>query len=128
MLRAAFFDARYQIVGIQEGRSKTQTRKDGLHYVMYSAAGDLLGSFGVQCWIARTSGIQVTQWKVISTRLMYIIAATSAKSILIIVVAHAPHMGIEDDTKLSFWNQLWTVTSELLARHPQRFLVCFYRC
>ena len=30
-------------------------------------------------------------------------------------------LGIKDDTKLSFWNQLWTVTSELSARHPNAF-------
>ena len=114
LLEEQFPHAGIEVIGIQEGRSKTTQQKDGHSYVMLTAAAYDDGASGVQIWVMR--GIQVRIWNVLTPRIMF--AIISKKGVdMGFICAHAPHMKAGEEIKQKWWVELDNGTSKLLARY-----------
>ena len=87
LLEQQFRDHLYDVVGVQEGRSKSTEQTEGQHYTMLAAAAEPDGSLGVQCWVRHGSFVQF--WAAVSPRLFYVIVKR-ATLLSGFVVAHSP--------------------------------------
>ena len=117
-LEVQFEEHGFDIVGIQEGRSKTTAVINGAKYKMLTVAADEKGSYGNQLWIRYGLNATLLAWRDISNRLMYALLELPNQHVVIALVLHAPHMGIDAKDKDAFWDTVWQTVHTLQAAHP----------
>ena len=76
LLEQQFRDHLYDVVGVQEGRSKRTEQTEGQHHSMLAAAAEPDGSLGVQCWVRHGSSVEF--WAAVSPRILYVIVKRAA--------------------------------------------------
>ena len=118
MLEQEFHTHGLDIIGVQEGRGKRECMREGLHYRMLVAAADETGNYGVQCWLSRCAHVQVIQWRVVYTRLMYAVITTANAATVVIVVAHAPQSYSPEGKIEEFWIAFSQTVQELQCKYP----------
>jgi hypothetical protein len=58
------------VVGVQEGRSRTSGKRNGVHYEMFIARGTAQGQYGSQVWVAKKLGFRFQHELAVSPRIM----------------------------------------------------------
>ena len=117
-LEVQFEAARYDLVGIQEGRAKTTAALDGVHFKMLTVAADQTGTGGNQLWIRHSLNATLVTWRDVGPRIMYAIVELPNHHVVAAVVFHAHHMGAKDAVKDSLYEDLWRTVGEIREKFP----------
>ena len=120
LLEQQFRDHLYDVVGVQEGRSKRTEQTEGQHYTMLAAAAEPDGSLGVQCWVRHGSSVQF--WAAVSPRILYVIVQRAAL-LTGFVVAHAPHSMTQEGLRLQWWAELTAEMHRLIQRYTMPWVL-----
>jgi hypothetical protein len=126
-LEISFREHSLSWVAIQEGRSRREGIRDGLHYLMYMAPADEFGGLGVQIWRAREPSFSTILWRAVSPRILFHVARLNSGAISVVISAHSPVEVSADKDKLQrskddFWESLWKCTSDLCSRFPNAMM------
>ena len=117
-LEVQFEAAGYDIVGIQEGRARSTASSDGVHYKMLAVAADPNGTAGNQLWIRNSLRATLVTWRDINPRIMYAIVELPNHHVIAVIVYHAHHMGAEEGTKASLYEDMWRTLNEVRSKFP----------
>ena len=121
-LEVQFDSHGYDIVGVQEGRSKSEGVFNGLHYRRYAAAATDDGALGVQLWIHRRVRGHVLHWRALTPRLLFGALRLNNGAVLVLIVAHAPHSLADEATRGAFWDELASTSHGLKERYARASL------
>ena len=126
-LEISFHDHNLSWVALQEGRSRREGVREGLHFHMYMAPADEFGGLGVQVWRAREPAFDTLLWRAVSPRILFHVARLSSGVVSIVISAHSPVEVSADKEKLQrakddFWESLWKCTSDLCVRFSNALL------
>ncbi|CAK0907837.1 unnamed protein product [Prorocentrum cordatum] len=114
-LETQFTHAQLDIIGVQEGRARTEGLQTGVYYKRLIGAATPEGAQGVQLW--------VLHWQDVSPRMMFASLQLRNGALLVVVVAHAPHMGWSEEARHDFWHLLsetmFTVRAKFHTAHTR---------
>ena len=117
-LEVQFENAGYDVVGIQEGRARSTSTADGIHYKMLTVAAHEDGSAGNQLWIRHALRATLVTWRDVNPRIMYAALELPNRHVIVAVVFHAHHMGIVGSKKDSLYEDMWCTLHEIKVKFP----------
>lgn len=119
ILERQFNEAGLDVIGVQEGRARETSRKAGLHYDMLVGAADSKGGSGCQIWVDRRLGFEVSEFVVVSPRMIYATGRCRHDArMLQFVCAHAPTELAAPEVKDTFWGSVDKTIGALDSRSP----------
>ena len=118
-LEVQFDSLMYDVVGVQEGRSKLETVSNGLHYRRYAAPATAGGALGVQLWIRKKSRVEVLHWRAINPRSLYAVLRLANGASIVMVVARAPHSLAPEAERGAFWDELTSLALGLQEKYQR---------
>ena len=118
-LESSFFEAGYDLVGVQETRIRSDVDVKKIQYHILGSSATDAGAHGTQLWIALRLKMKVIECIPVSPRLLMVVV--SRKNVtLIVVVAHAPING--DGAAAGFFDDLSLRVHTLRTKHPDALL------
>eukprot|EP00959_Pyramimonas_sp_CCMP1952_P364956 7642220-Pyramimonas_sp.AAC.1 len=96
LLEVQFSHAGIGLIGIQEGRSRSEQVRAGTFYTMYCAAAGAKGCYGTQLWVSYDVEFRLEAWAAPRSRIAIAAGTIAAdegreRVSLLAVAAHAPH-------------------------------------
>ena len=122
-LEKQFPEHSFDIVGIQEGRSRSSGLKEGSRYKRVAASAYDDGSCGVQIWIRKSLRAELVHWQVVCPRIVHAVVKLRNGANVVIVCGHAPQSGNLESVKDEFWAQLWDLCTQLKTSYPSAHFV-----
>ena len=115
-LEMLFDKSKFDLVGVQEGRTKGDQLISGIFYNMFVAGAATNGSYGSQIWIHRSLPCTVQSTLVVSSRTIVVsIKVHGRDRVLHCISAHAPHSGRIREA-CAFWFDLLRVVKNLKCK------------
>eukprot|EP00959_Pyramimonas_sp_CCMP1952_P130939 2737888-Pyramimonas_sp.AAC.1 len=95
LLEAQFSHAGIHVIGIQEGRSRSEQVRAGTYYTMNCAAAGTKGCYGTQLWVSYDVEFRLEAWAAPRSRIVVAAGTIAAdegrgRVPLLAVAAHAP--------------------------------------
>ena len=131
LLQNLFYQQGYNIVGLQETRQRKEGKVEQQDYLVFSAAANAKGQYGIQIWISRT--LPLGHEKAYLEKHHFKIVARSPRSLILrmaapfiralIVCAHAPTSQNGEDEISGWWANLRKAVPAKYSQWPQILLV-----
>jgi len=125
VLEMRFNDSDVQLLGVQEGRSRRQEVRSGLHYDMFAGAATN-GVGGCQIWVSKKMKFKLGEFLAPDERFTAVTGTVTNDNVPVILVsAHAVTVSASDKQREEFWLDLTKRIAGLRSRHPRAKLYLF---